>query len=63
MSFRPYKTGRQKVRLRRAEKVELYQEAERKTEQTILPEVKRFLNELPFLLRLRSAVQIILRRF
>lgn len=63
MSFRPQKTGRLKVRLRRAEKAELYQEAEKQTEEKILPEVKQFLNQLPLLLRVRSAVQIIFGRF
>jgi hypothetical protein len=63
MTYRPYKTGRAKTRLRRHEKVALYQEAEKQTEKTILPEVKKFLNELPFPLRFRSAVQILLGRF
>lgn len=63
MSFRPQRPGRLKTRLRQSERAAVFQEAEKKTEATILPEVKRFLNELPFLLRLRSAVQILLGRF
>lgn len=53
--FSPVKTGRLKTRLRQAEK---------NTEAaTLLPELKQFLNELPFKDRVRVAWRIIIGRF